>query len=268
MLNRTLAKFVFYLVVIVLFTWTASLTVSFLQTALPNSFWAVPYLGLVVFDGGLISWLFVFLAHAEGAIQRAVALLLTGFNLLGVGLMVVAEILLDGQTMAAAPESLGTIAIWAIGIWTIVNVAGVVVFHLGNPQARKEMAIQSEKDAIFEGALGDLKNRRIAAQQALSRELSGVMFGELLSDIRADADGNGIPDLLERGRQSGPRVVPPTPPQLDEGQIARLLLSLAREDSEMSNSTHATPRNDAGHAGQGDGNGAPPPVLGRDTRRP
>ena len=46
MLNRTIAKYLFYAVAIVLFTWTASLTVSFLQSVMPNSFWAVPYLTL------------------------------------------------------------------------------------------------------------------------------------------------------------------------------------------------------------------------------
>lgn len=203
MLNRTIARYLFYAVALVLFAWTASLTVSFLQSVLPNSFWMVPYLGLVIFDGGLIAWMFVFLSHAQGAIQRATALILTVVNLLGVGLMVIAEILLDGQTLTAAPESLGTVAVWAVGIWTIANVAGVVLFHLGDNEARKEMAIQSEKDAIFDASLSDLKKRRISIQQELSRELSAVMLAEMVADLRADTDGNGIPDLLERGSQAG-----------------------------------------------------------------
>ena len=201
MIKRTLAKLIFYLVAVVLLTWTASLTVSFVQSVLPNSFWAVPYLALVVFDGGMISWLFVFLSHAQGAIQRATALALCVFDLLGVGLMVVAEIILDGQTWVAAPESLAAIAVWGIGIWTIVNVAGVVLFHLGDPEAQKEMAIQSEKDAIFAGALTDMKSRRIDAQQALSQELGGGIFAELLADVRRDANRNGTPDIMERGAQ-------------------------------------------------------------------
>lgn len=203
MLNRTVAKIVFYLVAVTLFTWTASLTVSFLQSVLPNSFWLVPILGLVVFDGGLIAWMFVFLAHAEGAIQRATALLLTIVNLIGVGLMVVAEILLDGQQWVAAPESLGTVAVWAIGIWTIINVAGVVLFHLGDNQARKEMAIQSEKDAIFEAALSDLKTRRVVMQKALSQEIGAAMMDEIIADIRADRDGDGRLDIMQRGKQVG-----------------------------------------------------------------
>ena len=268
MLNRTLAKYLFYMVAVILFTWTASLTVSFIQSVLPNSLWAVPYLALVVFDGGLIAWMFVFLSHAQGNIQRATALILTIVNLLGVGLMVVAEILLDGQTLTAAPESLGTVAVWAIGVWTIINVAGVVLFHLGDNEARKEMAIQSEKDAIFEGALTALKNRRIAAQQGLANEMSATMFAQLLSDIRADSDKNGIPDLLERGQQSGPRITSTERPQLTAEQAAQVAayLSLA-QPVDTGNSTHAAPRHDPTaappQAGQGQSNGPTAKPLGR-----
>lgn len=257
MLKSTIAKYLFYGVAIVLFTWTASLTVSFLQSVLPNAFWMVPYLGLVVFDGGLIAWMFVFLSHAQGAIQRATALGLTVFNLLGVGLMVIAEILLDGQTWVAAPESLGTVAVWSIGIWTIVNVGGVVLFHLGDNEARKEMAIQAEKDAIFEGALNELKTLRTAHQAQLADELSRAMFAKLVSDMHADRDRNGVPDLLERGRQVGDNTYP----------------------AALSNPTHAAPRHDdppqviplaqpAPTPGQGERPNGPPRKLGTDGTPP
>ena len=262
MLNRTIAKYLFYAVAIVLFTWTASLTVSFLQSVMPNSFWAVPYLGLVIFDGGLIAWMFVFLSHAEGAIQRATALILTVINLLGVGLMVVAEILLDGQTLTAAPESLGTVAVWAVGVWTIINVAGVVLFHIGDNNARREMALQSEKDAVFEGALDALKNRRITAQAALSDELSAAMFAELLADIRADNNRDGVPDIMQRGAQSGPRTV-------THEDVAAYIADnpdLLRLAQPLSNSTHDAPRQGVSAdepAGQGERpNGAPAKGVG------
>jgi hypothetical protein len=202
MLNRTLAKFIFYAVAIVLLVWTSSLTYSFLAMALPNTFWAVPLLGLVVFDVGMIAWLFVFLSHAEGAIQRAVAITLTMWNFVGVGLMVIAEILLDGQQMVEAPEMLGTAAIWGIGIWTIANVLGVLVFHLGDNNARREMAMQSERDAVFDAALKNLTQQRAVIQEELARQLGTAMLDDLIREVRADADRNGTPDILERGQQN------------------------------------------------------------------
>lgn len=203
-MTRTLAKFLFYAVAIILLVWTSSLTYSFLSMALPNVFWAVPLLGLVVFDVGMIAWLFVFLGHAEGNIQRAVAIALTMINFVGVGLMVIAEILLDGQQLVEAPEMLGTAAIWGIGIWTIMNVLGVLVFHLGDPNARKEMAMQTERDAVFEAALKDLTNRRVDMQSALSQEMGAAMMRQLVADLRADADRDGTPDIFQPGRQRKP----------------------------------------------------------------
>lgn len=198
MLNRTIAKFLFYAVAIVLLLWTSSLTYSFLSMALPNTFWLIPLLGLVVFDVGMIAWMFVFLSHAEGAIQRAVAIVLTLFNFVGVGLMTIAEILLDGQQLVEAPAMLGSAAIWGIGIWTVVNVLGVIVFHLGDNQARRAMAYQAEKDEIFDAALKSLKTRRIGIQQEMAEEISRAMMDEMISELRKDADGDGRRDLFER----------------------------------------------------------------------
>ncbi len=115
---------------------------------LPTSFWVVPYLGLVVFDGGMIGWMFVYLYLAEGAMQRAIALGLTIFNLIGVGLMTIAEIVLGGQTFTAAPEMLGTVAIWGVGIWTFVNVAGIVAFHLRRPTPRLRRRFRKRKTRL------------------------------------------------------------------------------------------------------------------------
>lgn len=212
MLNRTIAKFLFYTVAIVLFVWTSSLTYGFLSMALPNAFWLVPLLGLVVFDAGMVAWLFVFLSHAEGAIQRAVAIILTLWNFVGVGMMTIAEILLDGQQLVEAPAMLGTVAIWGIGIWTIVNVLGVLVFHLGDNQARRAMAYQSEKDSIFDAALSDLKTRRIGVQKALSEEISRAMMDEMIAELRQDIDGDGRRDFYERERPRAeqPQVIPLT----------------------------------------------------------
>jgi hypothetical protein len=269
MLNRTIAKFLFYAVALVLLVWTSSLTYSFLSMALPGTFWLVPLLGLVVFDVGMIAWLFVFLSHAEGAIQRAAAIILCLFNFVGVGLMTISEILLDGQTMVEAPAMLGTVAIWAIGIWTTVNVLGVLVFHLGDNKARREMALQSEKDAIFDAALDDLKTRRIAAQKALSQEMSAVMMDELTASLRADNDRNGVPDIMERGQQSGPRITTTERPQLTAEQAAQVAayLSLAQPVDTGNSTHHDTPRHDTHaappQAGQGQPNGPATKPLGR-----
>jgi hypothetical protein len=152
-----------------------------------------------VFDVGMISWMYVFLSHAQGAIQRATAISLCLFDFVGVGLMVIAEILLGGQTFAVAPANLGDAAIWGIGVWTVVNVLGVIVFHLGDPENRKAMAFQSEKDAIWDEAQKVLKQRRIGMSNQLAAELGDRLFSELLAELSVDVNNNNVPDVLERG---------------------------------------------------------------------
>jgi hypothetical protein len=189
---------VFGLISVVILCWTGYLTTSFLSTVLPAAFWIVPYLGLVVFDGGMIGWMFVYLYLAEGSMQRSIALGLTVFNLIGVGLMTIAEIVLGGQTLAEVPAMLGTVAIWAVGIWTFVNVAGIVAFHLSSPDARIAAAIQEEKDAVVEAALDDLSNRRQENAKILSGQMGAGMFKTMVSELSLDSDGDGLPDIYER----------------------------------------------------------------------
>lgn len=184
-LNRTIAKFTFYAVALVLLAWTATLTYSFVATALPGMPWFVPAFALIIFDLGMIAWMVVFLSYAEGSGQRAVAILACVLDMAGVGVMVLAEVLLGGQQLATAPEHLGEYAIWAIAAWTIANVVAVVLFHLLAPEARKQMALQSERDQLFDAALERLTERRVDSSAQLADVLSKRMFDELKADLFA-----------------------------------------------------------------------------------
>ncbi|MFW6070229.1 MAG: hypothetical protein ACOC9X_04200, partial [bacterium] len=160
------------------------------------------------FDLGMIAWLFVFLNYSEGSLQRAVALLTCGLDLIGVGLMVLAEILLGGQTWAAAPESLGEYAIWGIGAWTVFNVIAVVLFHLGNPDARRQMAMQAQKDAILEAAMQNLDGRRLEDGARVANTIADTMYHQLVADLFAEDqrrrdDTPTSPPLNSPGRQNG-----------------------------------------------------------------
>lgn len=198
MLSKSFAKIAFYIVAVVLLTWTATLTYSFVSNALPNLHWAIPLFSLIAFDGGMVAWLVVFLHHAEGSFQRAIAIGACVVDLIGVGLMVVAEVFLGGQTMVAAPESLGDMALWGVGIWTVINVAAVIAFHLTDPQARQRMMLQAQRDKIFDQALTKLGERVDADADRLANTLAGRNFSSLLQELSVDANGDGIPDMFQR----------------------------------------------------------------------
>ena len=187
-MHKTIAKGLFYGVATVLILWTASLTYSFVATALPQTHWLVPLFALVIFDIGMLAWLKVFLDYAQGSGQRVLALILSLFDFLGVGLMVLAEILLGGQTMVAPPENLGEYAIWGIAIWTVVNVGGVLIFHMLQPDARRKMVLQSEMDLVFDEALKKLSTRRVAIGGELSDRLADGLLAQLVAGLTLEGN--------------------------------------------------------------------------------
>jgi hypothetical protein len=195
-MQKTIAKGLFYGVSTVLVLWTASLTYMFVATALPQTHWLVPLFALVIFDVGMLAWLKVFLDYAEGSAQRVMSLSMCLFDFLGVGLMVLAEILLGGQTLVAAPANLGEYAIWGIAIWTVVNVGGVLIFSIAKPDARRKIVLQSEMDLVFDEALKKLSTKRAAISGQLSDQLSEGMLAQLKAELSAGQYGTAAPALV------------------------------------------------------------------------
>jgi hypothetical protein len=181
-LSKTITKILFYSVSTVLFVWSASMTVEFLGNALPDMP-LVKYAGLVIFDLGALAWLAIFIMGAEGAPQRSISLLLCIFDLLGVGLMVTAEVMLSGQQFAAAPDQLFTIALWSICIWTLVNLFGVFGYHLTDPGTRQQIAQRSAEDQITEIALKQLSDKTALIASDVANQLSGQLVDQTLSNF-------------------------------------------------------------------------------------
>lgn len=206
-MHKTIAKGLFYGVATVLILWTASLTYSFVATALPQTHWLVPLFALVIFDVGMLAWLKVFLDYAQGSGQRALALILSLFDFLGVGLMVLAEILLGGQTMVAPPANLGEYAIWGIAIWTVVNVGGVLIFHMLQPDARRKMVLQSEMDMVFDEALKKLSTRRVAIGGELSDRLADGMLAQLVAGLALEGNRPALEPALPPATEAKPLPV-------------------------------------------------------------
>lgn len=158
-MKQLFAKAVFYGVAAILVLWTGTLTYGFVSSVLPNMHWLVPLFALVVFDVGMLAWLVVFLDYAEGTPQRTISVALCLFDFAGVSLMVFAEVFMGGQELAEVPAMLGESALWGIAIWTVVNVLGVLGFHLTSPEARKSIKLKSLQDQVFDLAMLKLESK-------------------------------------------------------------------------------------------------------------
>jgi hypothetical protein len=179
LMSKQAAKVIFYALAAMVFLWTASLSYRFLADVLPGFGRSLPAVGLIVLDLGVIAWLVVFVHLAEGVAQRLVSLVMCLLCLLGVGLVVAAEILLAGQTITDAPSWLGWAAVWGLAGFSFATVAGVVLFHLTSPENRMSMKIRAEQDALFDASLDQLASKR----QAISERVADRMSDKMLADV-------------------------------------------------------------------------------------
>ena len=185
---KMFSKALFYVVAAVLVIWTGSLTYLFIEQALPTQT-VTRYFALVVFDVGMVSWLLIFMFGAEGIAQRGIAFLLSLFDLVGVGLMVYAAIFLSGQMLATVSGNIGLYTLYAVVIWTIINLFGVWGFHYAEPENLKRMRIRSSQDMLFSKSLKKLEQKMEAMSDNVSEELSEGMKTEVLHQVGYTGNG-------------------------------------------------------------------------------
>lgn len=172
-------KILFYLFVLAILVWSGSLTVSFVARVMPGD--AIrPWFALAVFDGGALAWLLVFLFMAQGLGQRAVSLLMLAADLVGVGLMSFSELLMGGQTFTVPPAELGTIAVWAIGGFTFMNVVAAYAFHIMDPKQQEVIKKGVAMDKVIDKSLAALDAKLAAISDSVADELGQAMTEDAL----------------------------------------------------------------------------------------
>ena len=196
-MKRDLSKLLFYALAAVLLIWTSRLTISLVNALLPNMIFAGVF-ALILFDVGTIAWLFIFLNGAEGNGQRITSILMCLFDLVGIGLVSFVEIYLDGQSILTVPEYVPTIALYVVVVSTVANITAVVLFHLFDPEARKSIKIQNQKDKIRNSALKILDSKMAEVAGGLSEDMAEAFRAELLEELKMPKAENGQkePDFL------------------------------------------------------------------------
>jgi hypothetical protein len=185
-MKLTVPKVLFYIMGVIVVAFTASLTISFASRIMPDSP-MMPYMVFAVLDGGALVWMMVYVALAHGKSQSTMSLIMFAVDLLGVGLMVVSELMLGGQTFAEIPENLGTIAVWGISIVTFLNVVGTYIFHMSDPDLLQKQTIREAEDSIIEGATEYVKAEMENRKSRLSQEMGERMVRSSIISLRLDA---------------------------------------------------------------------------------
>jgi hypothetical protein len=148
-IQKWLTDFMFVVFSVAIIGWTASLTLGVMEVVLPRSPY-VKYFALALFDGGALTWLFVYIYKAKGTPQRAISMLVTVVDFIGIVLMVIGAIYLSGQNLIDVPSWMGRMLInGTIGV-TIFNLGMVYLYHANAPETREAIQAQDLEDEIHE----------------------------------------------------------------------------------------------------------------------
>jgi hypothetical protein len=188
-LTKAIGKILFAVFGVLVFFWTASLSLAELRQILPGDP-IQPYIGLILTDIGALCWLLVFIGQAQGLGQRAIALIMFVVDLAGVILLAGGRLLTGGQTMTEIPQQLGDTLVWGLIGLTILNLLSAYLFHLAEPGTWKAVEFGVLVDKVQKEALDQAQRNIESEAQALGAILSARATAELKYQLRLPLNDN------------------------------------------------------------------------------
>jgi|JFJP01.1.fsa_nt_gi hypothetical protein len=182
-LNATIGKIIFYIFVLAVAAWTASLTLGEMKAILPNDP-ITPYFALALFDGGALAWLMAWTGHARGLMQRSISAIMLVVCLAGVVLLSAGRLLDGGQTMVTASTSLAAAVIYGVIGATLANLVAIYAFHVSDPDTMEVMEAGLLSDTLRDEAMKQATANIEAQAQQLGAILAARATGQLKYNLR------------------------------------------------------------------------------------
>ena len=177
-LSETIGKIVFYLFVLAVAAWTASLTLSEMKAILPNDP-LTPYFALALFDGGALAWLMAWLGHARGLMQRSISVIMLVLDLAGVVLLSAGRLLGGGQTLIDIPPALAQAVIYGVIGATLANLAAIYIFHITDPETMEDIETSILEDTLRDESIKQAQANIASQAQQLGAILAARATGKL-----------------------------------------------------------------------------------------
>lgn len=223
---ETIGRIVFYAFIVVVFLWTASLTLGEVREILPGDP-LTPFFALALFDGGAVAWLLAWMGHARGLWQRGIALIMLVIDLLGVVLLAAARLFTGGQTMTETPETLGAVVVWGIIGATLLNLAALYAFHIADPDVIAAIETGVMVDTLRDEALTQAKANMAADAQALGAIMAARATAQIKYNLRlpmSDQESAQVVDGIAVNVTPTPQPAKAKTP----GIVARWIMTAAR----------------------------------------
>lgn len=183
--GKILGELVMVILVVLVSVFTVSLDAQFIDRALPEMNF-LKWAALAVLDFGILGWSLAFIKNAKGAIQKFTAAGFIVFDFVGVAIISAVEILTGGQTLYVVDKvAIQTWGIRGLIAWVVINLAGLLAYHLTRPSVMNEIKYNMKLDKVMGLADRklDAKLDEIAAQVA--DEHSEIMLDAALRKIGA-----------------------------------------------------------------------------------
>jgi hypothetical protein len=182
-MKKWFTNLAFFLFSLALIAWTSTLTLGVMDLVLPNNR-DTKYFALALYDGGVITWLFVYVEKAKGTPQRGMSLALTIGDFIGVALMVIGALYLGGQSLANGPAWMGKALVNGTIIATLINLAGVYYYHANAPEVGEAIQAQELEDDLNEEALDQARMQIERSAQQLGAIIANRVTARLKYRLR------------------------------------------------------------------------------------
>lgn len=182
-LLKTIGAILFYIFILAVAGWTASLTLAEVRVILPNDP-ITPYFALALYDAGSLTWLLVFLGHAKGLPQRAISIMLLVLDLAGVVVLSAGRLLMGGQALADIPKELGATMVYSLIAATIINLVAIYAFHIADPETMQQIELQTLDDTIQAEAISQARENIENEVKELAAVLAARATGRLKYALR------------------------------------------------------------------------------------
>jgi len=178
-LNATIGKIIFYVFVLAVFGWTASLTLGEMKAILPNDP-ITPYFALALFDGGALAWLMAWIGHARGLMQRAISAIMLVVCLAGVVLLSAGRLMDGGQTMVTVSTSLSAAVVYGVIGATLANLAAIYAFHVSDPDTMEEI----ETGLLSDTLRAEAQKQATASIESQAKELGAILAARATGQLK------------------------------------------------------------------------------------
>lgn len=194
-LAKAIGGILFYIFILAVAGWTASLTLAEVKVILPGDP-ITPFFALALFDGGAVTWLLVFIGHAKGLTQRAISLLMLVLDLAGVVILSAGRLMMGGQALADIPKEMGANMVYALIGATLINLIAIYAFHIADPETMQQIELQTLDDSIQAEALAQARANIEAEVQALGAVIAARSTARLKYALRLPMNNTETGELM------------------------------------------------------------------------